>query len=83
MSRIGDLMECLGAPAAFTSAGVQLMPQSCTTVMDLSVEEDMKRLVRRMNILLILVAVELIPIALLAAYCLVMFLPHPIAGPGD
>ena len=59
------------------------MTQSCTMVMDLSVEEHMKRLVRRMNILLILVAVELIPIALQAAYFLVMFLSHPIAGPGD
>jgi len=59
------------------------MTQSRTMVMDLSVEEDMKRLVRRMNILLILVAVELIPIALLAAYFLVMFLSHPIAGVGD
>ena len=60
-----------------------MMPQPCTMVMDLSVEEDMKRLVRRMNVLLILVAIELIPIALLAAYFLVMFLSHPIAGPGD
>jgi hypothetical protein len=52
-------------------------------VMDLSVEEDVKRLVRRMNVLLILVAVELIRIALLATYFLLMFLSHPIAGPGD
>jgi len=51
-------------------------------VMDLSVEE-MKRLVRSMNVLLILVAVELVPIALLATYFLLMFLSHPIAGPGD
>jgi len=52
-------------------------------VRDLTVEEDMKRLIRRMNILLILVAIELVPIALLAAYFLLMFLSHPIAGPGD
>jgi len=44
---------------------------------DLSLEEDLRRATRRLNILLILLVVELAPIALLAFYFLAMFVLHP------
>jgi hypothetical protein len=49
----------------------------------LSLEADLKRTVRRLNLLLIVLAIELIPITLLAIYFLVMLLSHPLAPSGD
>jgi hypothetical protein len=40
----------------------------------LSVEAELKRTLRRLNILMIVLAIELIPIALVAIYFLVMML---------
>ena len=40
----------------------------------LSVEAELKRTLRRLNILMIVLAIELIPIALVAVYFLVMML---------
>jgi len=48
----------------------------------LSVEAELKRAVRRLNLILIVLAVELIPIALLAIYFLAMFLSHPLLPQG-
>jgi len=50
---------------------------------DLIAEEDLRRAVRRMNILLILLVVEFAPIALLAFYFLAMFVLHPPFLSGD
>jgi len=55
----------------------------CLAVKDLSPEEDLERAVRRMNFLLIVLVVEFAPIALLAAYFLVMFVLHPPFVSGD
>ncbi len=49
-------------------------------VMDLNLEEQIARLIKRLNILLILLMVELIPITLLATYFLLMFIWHPIGA---
>ncbi len=46
----------------------------------LSLEEELKRTVRRLNLLLVVLAIELIPITLVAIYFLVMMLAqfsHP------
>jgi len=40
----------------------------------LSVEDELKRTLRRLNILMIVLAIELIPIALVAVYFLVLML---------
>lgn len=44
---------------------------------ELGLEEDLRRATRRLNILLILLVVELAPIALLAFYFLAMFVLYP------
>jgi hypothetical protein len=49
----------------------------------LRVEAELKRAVKRLNMILIVLAVELIPITLLAIYVLTMFLPHPLVPTGD
>jgi hypothetical protein len=49
----------------------------------LSVEAELKRPVKRLNIILVVLAVELIPITLLAIYFLTMFLSHPLVLSGD
>ena len=48
----------------------------------LSVEDELKRTLRRLNILMIVLAIELIPIALVAVYFLVMML-FIRSGPSD
>jgi len=48
----------------------------------LSVEAELKRTLRRLNILMIVLAIELIPIALVAVYFLVMMLSIG-TGPRD
>jgi ABC-type glycerol-3-phosphate transport system permease component len=48
----------------------------------LSVEAELKRTLRRLNILMIVLAIELIPIALVAVYFLVMMLSIG-SGPSD
>lgn len=40
----------------------------------MSVEDELKRTLRRLNILMIVLAIELIPIALVAVYFLVLML---------
>jgi len=52
-------------------------------VIILSVEAELKRVVKRLNIVLIVLAVELIPITLLAIYFLAMLLAHPLIPSGD
>ncbi len=49
----------------------------------MSVEAELKRGVRRLNLILIVLAVELIPITLLAIYALAMVLSHSLAPSGD
>jgi hypothetical protein len=49
----------------------------------LSVEAELKRAVKKLNMILIVLAVELIPITLLAIYVLAMFLSHPLVSSGD
>ena len=49
----------------------------------MSVEGELKRAVKRLNLILIVLAVELVPITLLAIYFLAMFLSHPLALSGD
>jgi hypothetical protein len=49
----------------------------------LSVEAELKRAVRRLNIVVIVLVVELIPITLLAIYFLAMLISHPLAPSGD
>jgi hypothetical protein len=44
----------------------------------LSVEAELKRPVKKLNMILIVLAVELTPIPLLAIYVLTMFLSHPL-----
>jgi hypothetical protein len=46
-------------------------------VRDLRLEEDLRRATRRLSVLLILLVVELAPIALLAFYFLAMSVLHP------
>ena len=48
----------------------------------MSVEDELKRALRRLNILIIVLAIELIPIALVAVYFLVMMLSVR-SGPSD
>jgi len=48
----------------------------------LSVEDELKRTLGRLNILMIVLAIELIPIALVAVYFLVMML-FIRSGPSD
>jgi hypothetical protein len=52
-------------------------------VIILSVEAELKRVVKRLNIVLIVLAVELIRITLLAIYFLAMLLVHPLIPSGD
>jgi hypothetical protein len=49
----------------------------------LSVEAELKRAVKRLNLILIVLTIELVPITLLAIYFLAMFLSHPLAPSGD
>jgi len=51
-------------------------------VSTLSVEDELKRTLRRLNILMIVLAIELTPIALVAVYFLVMML-FTRSGPSD
>jgi len=49
----------------------------------LSVEAELKWAVKRLNMMLLVLAVELIPITLLAIFVLTMLLSHPIVPSGD
>jgi hypothetical protein len=74
---------CHEALGAFTSTRVKVDLRMYLTVTILSVEAELKRAVKRLNMMLLVLAVELIPITLLAIFVLTMLLSHPIVPSGD